>query len=68
MYSVPHAKLKYCKQDIPVRIAAGMISPKKSTSVTDIRIAKYSLTKPERKIGRASVAAAFHSMSVTSRR
>jgi hypothetical protein len=50
----------------PVRMDAGIISPTNNTSVTDIIIAKYSGTSAERKIGKASVAEAFHNMSVTS--
>jgi hypothetical protein len=47
------------KKLIPVNRAAGNISPKKSTSVTDIIIAIYSGTTPDRKTGKASVATAF---------
>jgi hypothetical protein len=47
------------KKVIPVNRAAGNISPKKSTSVTDIIIAIYSGTSPDKNTGKASVAAAF---------
>lgn len=45
---------------------AGIISPTNKTSVTDMIIAKYSGTRALRKIGRASVAAAFHNINDTS--
>lgn len=44
---------------IPVNKAAGNISPKSKTRVTDIIIAIYSGTSPDRNTGKASVATAF---------
>ena len=58
------AILIYCG---PVHTAWGIIYPKKSTAVTEIRIAKIEGTRASRKMGRASMAAALQSRSVTSK-
>jgi hypothetical protein len=44
---------------IPVNRAVGNISPKNKTRVTDMIIARYSGTSPDRNTGKASVATAF---------
>lgn len=44
---------------LPVKSAEGSISPMNKISVTEIIIARYSGTRPERKIGKASVATVF---------
>lgn len=45
-----------------------MISPKKSTAVTEIRTAQNEGTSLSRKIGRASIAVALDNKRVTSRK
>jgi len=48
-------------------MAWGIISPKKSTAVTEIMTAQSEGTKRSRKIGKASIAVAFESRRVTKR-
>jgi hypothetical protein len=51
----------------PVQTAYGITSPKKRTAVTDIITAQIDGTIASKKIGRASIAKAFESRSVTNK-
>jgi len=50
-----------------MQMACGMISPKKSTAVTDMTTAQKDGTRASKKMGRASMAVAFERSRVTRR-